>query len=211
MIGCRSFSALSMRALRSAGIFNSVACRGLPGTPCCCNRLILPPATWTVSTILAWFGSVPTACTAPPFSSGAAQLASAQLPPLKRATMSALPFWFTLSDWKPTSSVNRSAANWPDLVLARNLATVSVCADMRSPLIDETGNELHGEIGIVEIGEMAGAGNHRDRGPAGDLVAEMLSVGRRQDFILVAPHDQRVGAHAMQSAHQPRIAERPQD
>src|SRR6185312_6511163 len=119
MIGCRSFSALSIRALRSAGILSSVAGRGLPGTPCCCRRLILPPAT---------------------------------------------------------SSVRRSAASWPDLVLARNLATVSVCADMRSPLIDETGNELCGEIGIVEIGKMAGAGNHRDGGAARDLVPEMLGV-----------------------------------
>ena len=46
-------------------------------------------------------------------------------------------------------------------------------------------------VGLVELGEMAGAGDDLDLGPAGDRAGDAAGVGARHHAVLFAPQQQR--------------------
>src|SRR5271169_3782686 len=65
-------------------------------------------------------------------------------------------------------------------------------------------------VGSVELGEMAGARNRHNFGPAGERRGEAAGVAARHDPVLFAPDQQGRGGNQRQSLFEPGVAERPE-
>src|SRR5437868_2284777 len=68
-----------------------------------------------------------------------------------------------------------------------------------------------GGVGLVELGEVTGAGDHLDLGLSGDALRELIGVRPRHDPVLLAPQQQRRCRDQRQPLFELGVAERPKD
>src|SRR5260221_1223882 len=91
---------------------------------------------------------------------------------------------------------------------------VAGCAALHPPyrLLPRPAENFRGDgVGLVELGEMAGAGDRADLGLAGDAAGEPVGVAARHDAILLAPEQQCRRLDQWQPLFELGVAERPED
>src|SRR4051794_20519856 len=66
-------------------------------------------------------------------------------------------------------------------------------------------------VGLVELGEVAGAGDRANLGFAGDAAGEPLGIAARHDAVLLAPEEQCRRFDRGQALFKLGVAERPED
>src|SRR5260370_42477978 len=66
-------------------------------------------------------------------------------------------------------------------------------------------------VGLVELGEVPGAGDDPDLALAGNAAGETVGVAARHDAVLLAPQQQRRRADQRQPFFELGIADRPED